>query len=198
MATIVTNPFTLIRNAKDLAGKEYNAFAWFQSRVKELGSVGRTPERLMAEVPGRQFVNKLEVGHMYLFGYDAKHKDTLPYWDKYPLILPFSWEGKHFKGFNLHYLPYGARFKLLQRLMDVHANTRLQARDKMKYSYGILKASAEFELLKPCIKMYLIPHIRSQFMKIYPKDWLTAVMLPVDRFQKANKQTVWRDSMRKA
>ena len=28
-----------------------------------------------------------EAGKLYLYAYDAKNKDTLPVWDKFPLIL---------------------------------------------------------------------------------------------------------------
>src|SRR5687768_2625304 len=146
----LTNPFSAIRNAKDLAGKQFNAFAWYQSRVKELGSDARSATKLMETVPGRQFRNVMEVGSMYLFSYDAKHKATLPYWDRFPLVLPFVWDGKDFKGFNLHYIPYGPRFKLLQQLMKIQDDKFLTARTKLQYSYGMLKGSSKFEILKPC------------------------------------------------
>lgn len=196
MPNISPNPFTKVRNAKDLAAKQYNAFSWFQSRVKELGDVAKSANRVMNATPGKQFFNTLEVGSLFLFNYDAKHKDTLPYWDRFPLILPFTVKHEHMIGFNLHYLPYAPRFKLMQQLMKVKEDKFLTARTKLQYSYGMLKESSKYEILKPCIKMYLPPHVRSQFMKIHPKDWLTAVMLPVDQFVGKNKSFVWKESMR--
>lgn len=194
MANII-NPFTKIRNSKDLAGKTYNSFAWYQSKVKELGDVTKSATKLMGATPNKQFFNSVDIGSMYLFKYDPKHKLTLPYYDIFPLILPFAVDNTDFKGFNLHYLPYGARFKLLQQLMKVKEDKFLTARTKLQYSYGMLKESAKFDIMKPCIKMYLPPHVRSQFLKIHPKDWMTAVMMPVDQFVKANKGKVWKDSL---
>lgn len=195
MATIITNPFIKIRNAKDIAGKQYNSFSWYQSKIKQLGGVAKDPTKLMMETPSRQFYNTVEVGNMYLFKYDAKHKETLPYWDMFPLIIPFVNNGTDMKGFNLHYLPYGPRFKILNELNKIKEDKFLTAKSKLQYSYQLLKTSSKFEILQPCVKMYLPQHIRSQFMKIHPKDWEMAVMLPVDRFQKATKAKVWKDSM---
>lgn len=195
MAKIIPNPFTKVRNAKDLAAKQYNSFAWYQSKIKELGDIGKSANKIMNSTPNKQFFNTVEVGSLYLFNYDAKHKDTLPYWDRFPLILPFVVNNTDFKGFNLHYIPYGPRFKLMQQLMKVHDDKFLNARTKLQYSYGMLKESSKFEIMKPCIKMYLPPHVRSQFLKIHPRDWLMAVMLPVDQFVGASKSTVWRKSL---
>ena len=47
----------------------------------------------------------VRVGQMFLFAYDAKHKDTLPYYDRYPLIFPFKKVNDGFLGINMHYLP---------------------------------------------------------------------------------------------
>ena len=58
--------------------------AWFQSKVKNLRSINR--EALMKEEPlkvtGREIV-----GGMYMFFYDTKHKETLPYYDTFPLVV---------------------------------------------------------------------------------------------------------------
>ena len=51
-------------------------------------------------------------------------------------------------------------------------------------------------LTKPTIKRYLFGYVKSMFLKIEDEDNLTAIMLPVQRFKKANEQTVWADSRR--
>ena len=34
-----------------------------------------------------------------------------------------------------------------------------------------------------------------RMIRVKPEDWQTAIYLPVERFQKKSKQTVWKDSM---
>ena len=45
------------------------------------------------------------VGSMYMYEYSAKHKDTLPYYDRLPLIFPYKKVKGGFYGLNMHYLP---------------------------------------------------------------------------------------------
>ena len=52
------------------------------------------------------------IGQMYMFQYDPKYKDVLPYYDRFPLVIPFEQtrrvgiaQGDGFYGLNLHYLP---------------------------------------------------------------------------------------------
>ena len=196
MATKIINPFGQIRNAKDLAGKAYNAFSWYQSQVKDLGGDSVDPRNILA-AKDQKFVTRLSPGSMYLYNYDPKFKETLPYYDTFPLVLPFGTFKGGFIGLNLHYLPYGARFKLLEKLMEFSTDEKLTANTKLAFSYQLLNASAKFNEFKPCIKQYLTSHVRSRFLKIDPRDWTTAVMLPSDRFIKAGKASVWADSMAK-
>lgn len=194
MATKIINPFNQIRNAQDLTGKAYNSFSWFQSRIKELGGDSVDPKNIM-KAQDQKFVSRLSPGSMYLYNYDPKLKEELPYYDTFPLVLPFSTFKGGFLGLNLHYLPYGARFKLLEKLMEFATDDKLTANTKLAFSYQLLNASSKFKEFKPCIKSYLTNHVRSRFLKIDPRDWQTSIMLPSDRFVKAGKSTVWADSM---
>ena len=53
-------------------------------------------------------------------------------------------------------------------------------------------------LTKPTIKRYLFGYTRSMFRKIDTEDNLTAIMLPVQRFKKADEQKIWADSRKLA
>ena len=44
-------------------------------------------------------------------------------------------------------------------------------------------------LTKPTIKRYLFGYLRSMCLRIEPEDNLTAIMLPVQRFKKADETT---------
>src|SRR6056300_881927 len=43
-------------------------------------------------------------GFMYMFLYDAKTKKKLPYWDAFPLVVPYARTQNGFMGLNFHYL----------------------------------------------------------------------------------------------
>jgi hypothetical protein len=128
---------------------------------------------------------------MFLFQYDAKHKETLPYWDKFPLVFPFSYESDGFMGLNLHYLPHAMRASLMSNLMERTSPNRHQ---DLKLSYQILNAYSSLRYFKPCVKRYLYSHVKSQFLYITPEEWPIAIFLPLQRFQKASDGKVYADS----
>jgi hypothetical protein len=67
---------------------------------------------------------------------------------------------------------------------------------RLKYSWQIIDGISRFTPAKPCIKQYLIGHVRSPFRKIDSSDWATAMLLPVERFVGASKQQVWAESQK--
>lgn len=138
--------------------------------------------------------NQIWPGSMFLFQYDAKHKETLPYWDKFPLVFPFAYENDGFMGLNLHYLPPVMRASLMSNLMDRASPNRYQ---DLKISYQILNAYSSLSYFKPCVKRYLYSHVKSQFLYITPEEWPIAIFLPLQRFQKASDGKVYADSRKK-
>ena len=132
---------------------------------------------------------------MYCFSYDAKWKDVLPYWDKFPLIFPISFKTDRMLGINLHYLPPGMRAKLMDALYTTMNNDRYDKTTKLKISYEILNGAAQFKLFKPCVKCYLFNHVKSPFMNINVNMWDYTLLLPLARFQKKSQDYVWLQSM---
>ena len=161
---------------------------WFTQQVKGLSSV--TPSKLLAQA---NMVSTLMPGDMYLFYYDPKHKDTLPYYDRFPLIFPFRKVKGGFYGLNFHYLPPLLRVRLLDRLLMFSNTKGITEQTRLRFKYQMIAGSAKFSWAQPCVKMYLNNHVRSRFAKIDPEHWVTAMMLPVERFT-VNKELVWRDS----
>ena len=49
-------------------------------------------------------------------------------------------------------------------------------------------------LIKPTVKRYLNNHVRSRFRRIDSEDFVTAIMLPIQRFKKGSASTIWADS----
>lgn len=130
-------------------------------------------------------------GQMYMYRYDPKYKDTLPYYDRFPLIFPFRVKSDRFWGINLHYLPLPLRAKLMDSLHDITNNNRYDDSTKLKISYQILNSSSKMRYFKPCVKQYLFTHTRSKFMYIRPEEWDISIFLPLENFAKKTKSQVW-------
>lgn len=165
---------------------------WFMKKQVELQKARLQPQRVIRQ--GDNLQSRILPGRLYLFAYDAKLKDTLPYWDQYPLVFPYERTPDGFMGLNMHYLPYILRVRLLDRLLDFANNKNMDETTRLKYSYATVKASSKLRLAQPCLKRYLAGHVQSRFLEIPANEWHTAMMLPVERFVGANKQTVWSDS----
>ena len=138
--------------------------------------------------------NEGHIGQMLLFQYDAKNKDTLPYYDRFPLIFPINIVRGGFMGMNMHYLPPMLRAKLMDELYDVASNDKFDARTRLEVSYKLLSSASKFSLFKPTVKRYLSSHVKSRFVKIESSEWDIALFLPLQNFVGASKQKVWADS----
>lgn len=174
--TIITKG---VRSGKVPARTE-EARVWYRDAAKQ---IKRVNENTLIRSDGERLTNKILPGSMYLFQYDAKHKDTLPYWDRVPLIFPFKIVKGGFYGINLHYLPMTLRARLMDGLYDFTTNKRYDESTRISMSYKLLSSSAKLRYFAPCVKHYLNDHVESRFMYIYPSEWDIAIFLPLARFQ---------------
>lgn len=124
------------------------------------------------------------IGEMFMFKYDAKYKDDLPYWDALPCIFVVDIGPDYFYGLNLHYLDIRNRAKLMDALYEITNNTKYDNKTKLNISYKLLKSAGKFKYFKPCFKKYLFSHKKSQFIRILSSEWDIALFLPVAQFQK--------------
>ncbi len=178
------------RPSVSISRSNNEAIKWFNNRTRALPN---SINKLMTDQT--RVKSHIEIGHMYFFSYDPKTKDDLPYYDRLPLIFPFNSTSTGIYGINMHYLPYGLRAKLMDALYSIISDTRFDEKTRLKLSYDVLNSTSRFKYFKPCIKQYLYSHIRSQFVHIRADEWNNALFLPVERFQKASKERVFRDSI---
>jgi hypothetical protein len=137
----------------------------------------------------------LRPGRMYMFLYDPKHKSTLPYYDKFPLIFPFRKVPGGFYGINMHYLPPVLRARLMDALYGLQVNKKSNDETtRLRLSYAILAKAAKYRWFKPCVKRYLNKHMRSPLVYVPPTEWNMTLFLPNEQFRKATKGVVWRKS----
>jgi hypothetical protein len=137
---------------------------------------------------------KPKTGRMFLYAYDPKYKETLPYYDRFPLIIMVEPVKDGFTGLNLHYLHPRERVIFFSRLLELTNNESYDDSTKIILSYSFLKGAAKLRAFKPCFKRYLNEHIRSQIGEVQPPEWEMAIFLPFDKFVYQNRKTVWTKS----
>lgn len=174
-----------------IPNKTKEAREWFRNKASNYRKGGLDKNRFFS---GSVLSNSVIPGRMFMFTYDAKHKDTLPYWDAFPLIFVINTFPGGFDGLNLHYLQPMLRARLMDALYENLNNSRFDDTTRIMVNYGVLKSASNLSLFKPCYKSYLYSQVRSRFIYVEPKEWDIAMFLPLQNFQKATAQQVWRES----
>ena len=172
--------------------RSLQARTWLQSKI---GDLRATPHKLSNTAERR--TPKSVIGKLYFFYYDPKTKDSLPYYDRFPLVFPIELYPNGFLGLNLHYIHPKQRIILLDKLSELATDKRFDDRTKLKLSYQVLSSFSRLYGVNPCIKRYLGNHVQGNFVEISASEWDIAALLPVEQFEKANKNKVWADSRKK-
>jgi len=166
---------------------------WFRKKAQQMRSVNRTDLLQDEQVKLVNRQNPL-IGSMNMFFYDPKHKDTLPYYDRFPLTIIVGPAEKGFYGLNLHYLPNVLRAKFLDSLLDITNNKKYDESTRFQVSYKMLQASSKLRYFKPCYKHYLTKHVKSRMARVEAPEWEIAAFLPTADFEKSNKGSIYADS----
>ena len=106
---------------------------WLRSKVKDLKV---TRQALFQD--RTRMANKSLVGRMFFYYYDPKTKDTLPYYDRFPLVLPIERYSDGFLGLNLHYIHPKQRIILLDKLSEFANNSKYDETTRLRLSYQLL------------------------------------------------------------
>lgn len=173
--------------------KTVDARDWLRGKAQEVRAVD--PNRILRQGLAERARNVVMPGRMYLFRYEPKLKDDLPYYDKFPLVFPFRKDSKGFYGLNMHYLPLTFRALLMDSLYPLIQNEQRQDETtRLRMTYNLLNSSAKFKWFKPCVKHYLNNQVQTRFVYIEPAEWDVAMFLPLQRFVGATLSKVHRDS----
>lgn len=166
--------------------------AWLRAKVKDLKP---TSTALMRD--RERLKTTSMIGKMYFYFYDPKTKDTMPYYDQFPLVIPIEKYNDGFLGLNLHYIHPKHRMILLDKLSDTMSNDTYDEKTKLKINYRYLAAASRIFEANPCIKRYLFTQIQSRFLEITADEWDIAAMLPLESFVGATTSKVYADSRKK-
>ncbi len=168
--------------------KQKDALDWFFKMIKASKDDYSKGDFRLKEFPF--------IGGMFHYIYDPKWKEVLPYYDTFPLVIPFKLMYDGFLGLNLHYLPPIPRAKLLDILIEKfkYSNDRMTY---MKITYPLLSSTVDSKLFQPCVKHYLTDHLRSKMVLVTPDLWEEVAFLPTQRFVKKNYREVWQESIKR-
>jgi hypothetical protein len=183
-------------------GLAFNEIEKFTSKartwyIKELRNLIVNRQKLMRDSVTIK-KNRLFPGRLFMYFYEPKHKDSLPYYDRFPLVMVVEKvKGKPgFYGLNFHYLDYRKRAILMERLMKYANNRKYDETTRLRLSYKLLKGVSKLAAFKPCFKHYLPSQIASPIKMIPAEYWETILFFPSEQFKKSSKNNVFSDSRR--
>ena len=94
-----------------ISPRTQKARSWLRQKISSLNPTSRS---LMQD--RIRLRDNSVIGKMYFFFYDPKLKDSLPYYDRFPLVIPIERYQNGFLGLNLHYIHPKQRIILLDKL----------------------------------------------------------------------------------
>ena len=165
---------------------------WLRKKYDTIRPSDVMPKNFLSEMDRRRRVPLL--GRMYMFLYDPKYKDQLPFYDRFPLVFPFRRVAGGFYGLNLHYLAPRYRAILMDQLYNLLNNTKFDETTRLRFTYDLLNSSSKYRWFKPCVKHYLNEHMMSTLIYIEPTEWNLALFVPSEQFRGTNKRNAWQDS----
>lgn len=179
--------------ATGFAKRSREAREWFIERVKELN--GRINRNKLLRDETLEIKKTPLWGFMYMFAYDPKTKDTLPYYDRFPLVIMTEPAEGGFYGINLHYLHPRTRAIFLDKLLStISSDDSLSERTRLRTRYELLRRVKKFREFAPCYKRYLFDHMKTRASLVPGTEWDIAIFLPTEHFKGANKTKVWSES----
>lgn len=165
-----------VRAADSAAANNQKSTKWFNDVIK-------------TSIRGHK-VKMPESGKIYAYVYDAKHKETLPYWDKFPLIIFLgSYKAKNgnqlLLGLNLHYIPPKARQEFLEELLPMANTDTITNKTRLKINWSKVKNMKGADQM---IKAYLPGHIKGSMTEVKPADWHNVIFMPLQQFMSKGKR----------
>lgn len=149
----------------------------------------------------------VKFGNMYMYEYNPedRSKKEMPYYDTFPLVLPFEkYKNKNgdegYFGLNLHYLPPKIRALVLDELRVGKKNSAV-----MIPVHTQIKNLAKNPLFEPAIHIYLYKNVMSDLSRVLPEEWADVINLPLAVWRTHSKNgsrphpnKVYADSVKKS
>jgi hypothetical protein len=187
---------SLFQEIKETVEGRELSVRWYQNQIRSLGGTRLTGREYIQQ--GRTEGNSTgrpTFGMLNLFYYRPKTDEKLPYYDIFPIVLPFKKHKNGFTGLNFHYLPVPLRAQLLDR-MKVYATE-----EKLRVYWDLISS---IRMVKPTVRRYNTAQVQSRFLQMPLEDMLLGILLPVQQFymgkwgfkRKVPARSVWYQSRR--
>ena len=183
----------------ELRERSLESLRWFQTRVRTM----KLSSQAFYKQSNLKKAKRYLEGRMYTFFYNAKTKDKLPYWDRFPVVIILNLTQDGFTALNLHYIPPRYRVRFLYELYkyvildeDDDLSTE-EMRMRIKMTYELLTGISKLKAYKPCFKRYLTTHVDGRALEITPNYWDSMAMLPLAQWEKETSRIVYSDSIRR-
>jgi hypothetical protein len=166
--------------------KTKDASKWLKRRIRSIstGLTNRFSQIKNADdfyrKNDKKTISYVEPGVMATYFYDPKWKNILPYYDRFPLILCVKMYKDGFLGLNFHYLHPVMRAKLMDSIDKIN-----------EINWNNV---SKIKQIRPTVKRYLYKHITSKVVILNDEEKELALFLPLEKFEKQDKKTVWKDS----
>lgn len=182
----------LARDNEVFNKRTLQALTWHKNKVKEkFGSKDILPDAFFDK---KNYPNKPIPGNIVTFRYAPKLKNTLQYYDEFPLVLIVKLVPGGFLGLNFHYLHPIDRATYMSKLAK-YEKPFSDGTIKINITrYSALKTVCNIPFHKECIKAYKTSNIKTMFYTLTPEEWDIALFLPTEKFIKKKKQDVWKES----
>lgn len=189
MATKIIQPSILDLIKRDPRYSQRRSVDWFKTKIASLGGNSPVAKTELLETTKSLQTNMVIPGAMHFFSYDPKHKEELPFYDKFPLSLVFGLTETGFIGINFHMLSYEMRGKLFDKISLISNQYHNNREQVLRLNWKLFSNVSKFPEAQVAVRQYLYSHVRSRFIKVPVDDWKTALFLPVENF--AKKSQAW-------
>jgi len=181
MANTIFDTITEEKEIYEIEEGENPSFAWYNEKVKDLISMSENPGELLSKWEWR--TNKIQLFHFNMFFYDAKTKNTLPYFDMFPLVFPLRRFGDSFTGVNVHYLPAAFKEQFYQIFTRFKLNDKFDETTLYRMTWSKI---SRFKVMRPLIRKYSLSNIKSRYLILRADEVPIAMSLPLTRLVKPN------------
>jgi len=107
----------------EIQEKTSESLDWFRQNLRKITLREDQVSRSQGETASP---SNMRTGEMFMYMYDAKYKDLLPWYDRFPLMILLEKSPKGFLGLNLHYIAPRYRAVLLEELYKYSTDEDLE------------------------------------------------------------------------
>lgn len=181
------------KREKGIETMSKEALCWFHDYTKQFAKSASFTKTTKSGT----IVKKPVPGRFYLYLYNPKTKEQMPYYDSMPLVLITKVVPGGWFGINFHYMPPDIRLRIMEGFYNTIKDPTLSSGVKLKSNWrraaSVAKAAASHHYLQHSIKRYLSNHISSPLLEIDPEYWAMCIFLPLSRFKKKQTGFVWNN-----